>query len=101
MLLTREQNTPKPSGSRAKADEFNGVGYAKYSAGPVSVGYSQSYVDTGRSAVSTAATAAKVVRTAGGVFEETQMSIAFNVNDNVSISYTDAEDTYDAQDNAT
>ena len=29
------------------------------------------------------------------------MSIAFNVNDNVSISYTDASDTYDAQDNAT
>ena len=28
------------------------------------------------------------------------MSISFNVNDNVSISYTDASDTYDAQDNA-
>jgi hypothetical protein len=25
------------------------------------------------------------------------MSIAFNVNDNLSISYTDGEDTYDAQ----
>jgi len=54
-------------------------------------------VDAGRAAVSTAATAAKVVRTAGGIFEETQMSIAFNVNDNVSISYTDSSDTYDAQ----
>ena len=28
------------------------------------------------------------------------MSIAFNVNDNLSISYTDASDTYNAQDNA-
>ena len=28
------------------------------------------------------------------------MSIAFNVNDNVSISWTDTADTYDAQDNA-
>ena len=27
------------------------------------------------------------------------MSIAFNVNDNLSISWTDGEDTYDAQDN--
>ena len=28
------------------------------------------------------------------------MSIAFNVNDNLSISYTAAEDTYDSQDDA-
>jgi len=95
----RENNTPVVSGGRAVGDEFNGVWYAKYSAGPVSIGYSQSYLDAGRNAASTAITAAKVIRTAGGLFEETQMSIAFNVNDNVSISYTDAEDTYDAQSN--
>ena len=98
---TREQNTPVVSGDRATADEFNGTWYAKYSAGPVSIGYQQSYLDAGQAAVSTAITTAKVVRTAGGLFEETQMSIAFNVNDNVSISYTDAEDTYDSQGDVT
>ena len=29
-----------------------------------------------------------------------QMSIAFNVNENFSVSYTESEETYDAQDNA-
>ena len=28
------------------------------------------------------------------------MGIAFNVNDNLSISYSESEETYDAQDNA-
>ena len=28
-------------------DEFNGVWYAKYSMGPVSIGYSESYLDAG------------------------------------------------------
>ena len=98
---TREQNTPVVSGDRATADEFNGTWYAKYSAGPVSIGYQQSYLDAGRAATATATTTAKVVRTAGGLFEETQMSIAFNVNDNVTISYTDAEDTYDSQGDVT
>jgi len=97
---TRENNTPVAAGADAVRDEFNGVWYAKYSAGPVSVGYSQSHLDANMAAASTAATAAKVIRTAGGFFEETQMSIAFNVNDNVSISYTDATDTYNAQDHA-
>jgi hypothetical protein len=90
----RENRTPVAAGSDAVRDEFNGVWYAKYSAGPVSIGVSQSYLDGGQAATSVAAaTSAKTIRTSGGIF-------AFNVNDNVSISYTDAEDTYDAQDNA-
>ena len=97
----RENTTPVASGADGVRDEFNGVWYAKYSAGPVSVGISQSYLDYGAgTAAVEAATSAKAIRTAGGVFEETQVSVAFNVNDNVSISYTDASDTYDAQDNA-
>ena len=44
-----------------------------------------------------AATAAKTVRTATGIFESDSMSIAFNVNDNLSVSWTETEDTYDAQ----
>ena len=95
----REQNSPVATGGDANQDAFNGVWYAKYSAGPVSIGYSHSYLDGARHTASTGATVAKAVRTAGGLYEETQMSIAFNVNDNVSISYTDAADTYDAQDN--
>jgi len=94
---TRENNTPVVAAARAVADEFNGTWYAKYSAGPVSFGYQQSYLDAGQAAVAVATTTAKAVRTAGGLFEETQMSVAFNLNDNVSISYTDASDTYDSQ----
>ncbi len=99
--MTRENTTPVTSGADSVADEFNGTWYAKYSAGPVSIGYSQSYLDAGRAAVSVVTTTAKVVRTAAGIFEETQMSIALNLNDNVSISYTDASDTYDSQGDVT
>ena len=45
-------------------------------------------------------TASKAERTAGGLFEGEQMSIAFNVNDNMSISYTTSDETYDTQDDA-
>ena len=82
----------------AVRDEFNGVWYAKYSFGPVSIGYSESYLDAGVSETDNVATGTdKTYRTSGGIFENTQMSIAFNVNENFSISYTDSEDTYDAQ----
>jgi outer membrane protein OmpU len=99
-VAQRENNTPVGTSADAVRDEFNGVWYAKYSAGPVSIGFSSSYLDSGVVVAAEAATAAKVVRTAGGIYEERQMSIAFNVNDNISISYTDSEDEYDAQDNA-
>jgi outer membrane protein OmpU len=104
-VAERENELPRAAGDDAVRDEFNGSWFAKYSAGPVSIGYSQSYYDggtadaDGESAVTAAATA-KAVGTSNGIFENEQMSIAFNVNDNLSISYTDSEDTYDAQDNA-
>jgi len=94
----RENNKQVAAGSDDVSDEWNGSAFITYSAGPVSVGYSRSHVDGAQATASTGATAAKVVRTAGGLYDETQMSIAFNVNDNVSVSYTDAADTYDAQD---
>jgi outer membrane protein OmpU len=83
-------------------DEFNGVWYAKYSMGPVSIGYSESYLDAGvTSAISTTSTTtAKTLRSVGGIFTGEQMSIAFNVNDNMSISYTSSDETYDTQDHA-
>ena len=97
----RENTTPVAAGSDAVRDEFNGVWYAKYSFGPVSVGYSEFYVDAGVSQASVVTTgAAKTLRTSAGFTEGHQIGIAFNVNDNLSVSYTESEETYDAQDNA-
>ena len=96
----RERTVPQAaqSSGQFQTDEFNGVWYAKYSFGPVSIGYSESYLDAGVSETDNVATGAdKTYRTSGGIFENTQMSIAFNVNENFSISYTDSEDVYDAQ----
>ena len=80
-------------------DAFEGVWYATYAMGPVSIGFSQSYHDGGQFVTSETVGAAKVVNTAGGLFETEMYSIAFNVNDNMSISYGKATDTYDAQSN--
>ena len=96
-VAERENENPV-TGSTAVRDEFNGSWYAKYTMGSVSVGYSEAYYDSGISAATvTAATTAKTIGTSAGVFENQQMSIAFNVNDNLSISYTESEDTYNAQ----
>ena len=81
-------------------DEFNGAWYVKYSMGPVSIGYSETYMDAGVTQANEATTASKTERTAGGIFTGEQLSIAFNVNDNMSISYTTSDETYDTQDNA-
>ena len=96
----RTNETPVAAGSDAVRDEFNGVWYAKYTMGPVSIGYSESYMDAGLTGSAEATTTAKAERTAGGLFEGEQMSIAFNVNDNMSISYTTSDETYDSQDDA-
>ena len=93
----RENDTPQAAGTDAETDEFNGVWYAKYNFGPVSVGYSEFYIDAGVSGTAEATTAAKVLRTAAGIQEGHQIGIAFNVNDNLSLSYTESEETYNAQ----
>ena len=97
----RENNRTSAAGVDAVRDEFNGVWYAKYSFGPVSVGYSEFYVDAGvsQSAVVTTG-AAKTLRTSAGFTEGDQIGIAFNVNENLSLSYTESVETYDAQDDA-
>jgi outer membrane protein OmpU len=74
--------------------------YANYSFGPVSVGYQTGGVDMGRTDAAEDATTAKTIAAAGGNFEFEKMSIAFNVNENLSISWGELEETYDAQDNA-
>ena len=98
-----ERKNEVPYGTAdAIGDEFNGVWYAKYSMGPVSIGYSESYLDAGvtQAISTTSTTSAQTERTGGGLFTGEQMSIAFNVNDNMSISYTTSEETYDTQDDA-
>ena len=100
-VAERENENPFSTAGNRAHDEFNGSWYAKYTMGSVSVGYSEAYYDSGISAATvTAATTAKTIGTSDGIFENQQMSIAFNVNDNLSISYTESEDTYDDQSNS-
>jgi len=91
-----ERSTESPT--KGVRDAFAGVAYLNYSYGPVSVGYSMSYHDDGLQGTAEANTAAKLVGTATGIFESDTYSIAFNVNDNLSVSYAKAEDTYNGQD---
>ena len=64
-------------------------------------GYQETYFDSGVAHNTTVSpkstTNVKTVGSAGGIFTGEAMSIAFNVNDNLSISYSEVEDTYDAQ----
>jgi len=78
-------------------DAFEGTWYATYNMGPVSVGYQQSYSDSGAVPSQVAAAATATWDTSSGIFEADQYAIAFNVNDDLSLSYQKAEDTYDAQ----
>ena len=76
---------------------FAGAWHATYSMGPISIGYLTSYTDMGVNAAATAAGAQKTVAAAGGLFTNEEYVIAFNVNENLSVSYAKAEDTYDPQ----
>ena len=99
-VYAAEIENVKPDSGDDQKDHFEGVWYAKYSFGPVSIGYSESYLENGLADTDNtaeAANVAKTVRTATGIFASDSDSIAFNVNDNFSISYTETEDTYDAQ----
>jgi outer membrane protein OmpU len=93
----RENKTPVEglAATAGGGDEFTGASYVTYSNGPLSVGYSMTYYDGGLGTAGGAKTAAKTITTAEGIFESTSMSIAYTVNDNLSLSYTDTEDEYD------
>ena len=90
---------PTLATGRSVESSFDGTWYAKYNAGPFSVGYQVGYLDRGLKAGATAATAAKTVAAAGGHFETESMSVAFNVNENFSISWGELKETYDANTN--
>jgi len=89
-IETRVEKTAS-TGAR---DSFEGVVFAKYAIGAVSFGASKSYLDSGLVAAGTATDLGYSTRVAGGHFENDQMSIAYNVNDNLSVSYTTSKDTY-------
>ena len=57
----RDRTVPFTVGSSGnyEHDEFNGVWYAKYSMGPVSIGYSESYMDAGKSGTTITTNTAK------------------------------------------
>ena len=95
-----ERDNKNPLNTADVSDEFNGTWFANYSMGPVSIGYQKVYVDAGLTGQETTTTSAKTVGTSGGIFDGDSMSIAFNVNDNLSVSYAETEETYDAQDGA-
>ena len=78
-------------------DAMTATWHVSYSAGPVSVGYQTGGAETGVVGAATAATAAKLYTSASGNFEFEKMSIAANVNDNLSISWGELKETYDAQ----
>ena len=77
------------------SDEFSGSWNVKYSMGPVSVGYSEFHIASGLADNSPATTAVKTVGTHSGIFDGDMMSIAFNVNDNLSLSWSEMTATYD------
>ena len=51
------------------------------------------------SSAETAATGTKTIGTSTGIYEDEAYSISFNVNDDLSVSYTNHDSTYDDQSN--
>ena len=94
-----ERENKNPTEAVQVMDEFNGSWFANYNFGPVSIGYQETYFDSGLAANANdvTTTSAKSVGLSGGIFTGEAMSIAFNVNDNLSISYSEVEDTHDGQ----
>ena len=79
-----EHSYDRASGDVANIDTASTVVFAKYAFGPVTVGYQTNYTS---GSVSTA-------NTTIGANEVNIMGIAFNVNDSLSVSYTDYENKY-------
>ena len=86
------------AGSASDSDPVDMTWFANYTVGSVSFGYQHGYIDRGAaSGTGVATTSAKTLAGSTGLFEAEQMSVAFNLNDNMTISYTDQEDTHDTQ----
>ena len=96
-----ERENKNPTAGTTIEDEFGGSWNVKYSAGPVSVGYSEFYLNSGLADNVSATTDAKTVGTSSGQFEGDMFSIAFNVNDDLSISYSEMTSTHDTRGHTT
>jgi len=94
-VAEREYDGPNLNvvGAGAQAgDASEMVAYLNYAYGPVSVGYSMSHLDSGTNAGGQSLkTSTKVLRT-HNLFTSDTMSIAFNVNDDLSVSYAVLDD---------
>ena len=94
----RSLDTGSSNGTAEKnGDSMNATYYVNYSAGPFSIGYQTAGIDNAGVGTGTAATTAKTVAAATGIFESEQISVVFNVNDDLSVGYGDRSETYDAQ----
>ena len=92
-----EMENTNPTANKTIEDEMHASWNVKYSAGPVSIGYSEFVVSTGKAATSEGTTAAKTLGTSAGMWDGDMYSIAFNVNDDLSLSYSEMTSTYDSQ----
>ena len=94
----RSLDTGSSNGTAEKnGDSMNATWFVNYSAGPFSIGYQTAGLDNAGVGTGTAATTAKTVAAATGIFESEQISVVFNVNDDLSVGYGDRSETYDAQ----
>jgi len=75
------------SGQGKAGDKENITGYVLYTMGPVSVGYQQYYLDNGNGAGGAGNTKSSPD------YDGDAMSIAFNVNDNLSLGYGEINET--------
>ena len=81
------------------SDEMNAAWNVNYSMGPVSIGYGEFHISSGLADNGSAdtTTAAKTVGTTSGIFDGDMMSVAFNVNDDLSLSWSEMTATHDSQ----
>ena len=94
-----ERENKNQANTASISDEMSASWNVKYSMGPVSIGYSEFVVSSGladTSGVDTT-TSAKTVGTSSGMFDGDMMSIAFNVNDDLSLSWSEMTATHDSQ----
>ena len=96
-----ERENKNITADKTVSDEFSGSWNVKYSMGPVSVGYSEFHIASGLADNSPATTAVKTVGTHSGIFDGDMMSVAFNVNDDLSLSWSEMTATYDPQTHTT
>ena len=96
---TNESKADGGTAGKTDGDKTDHTAYIKYTAGPVSIGYQEGYIEKGITGAATAAASPKTVAASNGHFDIEAMGLAFNVNENFSISWQEVEETYDAQSN--